>query len=345
MSSDETCKFIFKRKTKRTQSIRKAEKHSSSDSSSDDDTHAVVKNKKIKSNPLVQSTSSFRGAKKRSNAEEDSESSEDNLVVSYKSTATSLREGPSDMGATATIEIDTETDRDARAIAEKALSINKQAKQGEEDDKVYKGINYYKKFILPKDTAAGSAHSSEAARGPVRAPSHLRSTVRWDYKPDICKDYKETGFCGFGDSCIFMHDRSDYKSGWQLELEYAKGKTETEDDSKSSKKIEEEQIPFKCLICRKSFKDPVVTRCKHYFCSSCALEHHKKSTRCHACQAHTQGIFNPAKKIIERLNLRKERDDDEHSHHHHHHDQDEEVTEELREIKCGDEDDEAKGDE
>lgn len=21
---------------------------------------------------------------------------------------------------------------------------------------------------------------------------------RWDYQPDICKDYKETGFCGFG---------------------------------------------------------------------------------------------------------------------------------------------------
>lgn len=22
--------------------------------------------------------------------------------------------------------------------------------------------------------------------------------MRWDYQPDICKDYKETGFCGFG---------------------------------------------------------------------------------------------------------------------------------------------------
>ena len=32
----------------------------------------------------------------------------------------------------------------------------------------------------------------------MRAPEHLRATVRWDYQPDICKDYKETGFCGFG---------------------------------------------------------------------------------------------------------------------------------------------------
>ena len=61
-------------------------------------------------------------------------------------------------------------------------------------------------------------------KGPIRAPAHLRATVRWDYQPDICKDYKETGFCGFGDSCKFMHDRSDYKHGWQLEREVEEGR-------------------------------------------------------------------------------------------------------------------------
>ena len=61
-------------------------------------------------------------------------------------------------------------------------------------------------------------------KGPIRAPAHLRATIRWDYQPDICKDYKETGFCGFGDSCKFLHDRSDYKHGWQLEREYKDGK-------------------------------------------------------------------------------------------------------------------------
>ena len=49
------------------------------------------------------------------------------------------------------------------------------------------------------------------------------SYCRWDYAPDICKDFKETGFCGFGDSCKFMHDRSDYKFGWQLEREMETG--------------------------------------------------------------------------------------------------------------------------
>lgn len=45
-------------------------------------------------------------------------------------------------------------------------------------------------------------------------------TVRFDYQPDICKDYKETGFCGYGDSCKFVHDRGDYKSGWELDKVY-----------------------------------------------------------------------------------------------------------------------------
>ena len=53
--------------------------------------------------------------------------------------------------------------------------------------------------------------------GPQRVSQHVRSTIRIDYQPDICKDYKETGFCSYGDSCKFMHDRGDYKSGWELD--------------------------------------------------------------------------------------------------------------------------------
>jgi RING finger protein 113A len=50
--------------------------------------------------------------------------------------------------------------------------------------------------------------------GPLKASSNVRISARFDYQQDICKDYKETGHCGFGDSCIFMHDRGDYKTGW-----------------------------------------------------------------------------------------------------------------------------------
>ena len=147
--------------------------------------------------------------------------------------------------------------------------------------------------------------SSENAKGPVRAPSNIRSTVRWDYKPDLCKDYKETGYCGFGDSCIFMHDRTDYKSGWQIEMEYDAGQYGADDaDSAKYEVPEEDNIPFKCLICRKSFTTPVVTKCKHYFCEQCALKHYRTTTRCFVCQAQTHGIFNPAKEIARRIKQR-----------------------------------------
>lgn len=60
-----------------------------------------------------------------------------------------------------------------------------------------------------------------STQGPIRAQTWARAISRFDYQPDICKDYKETGFCGYGDSCKFLHDRGDYKSGWQIEKEWA----------------------------------------------------------------------------------------------------------------------------
>ena len=143
-------------------------------------------------------------------------------TVAFKGTGED-KSGPGDSGATAVNEIDTSVDRDARAIFERSKEANQERKVDTDktkehidfDDKVYRGVNNYAKFIERKDTAAGSA--AKMSTGPQRAPAHLRATVRWDYAPDICKDFKETGFCGFGDSCKFMHDRSDYKHGWQLE--------------------------------------------------------------------------------------------------------------------------------
>lgn len=45
-------------------------------------------------------------------------------MVSYKSKKTPLPAGPSDQGATATLETETEVDRDAQALFEKAQKIN-----------------------------------------------------------------------------------------------------------------------------------------------------------------------------------------------------------------------------
>lgn len=154
----------------------------------------------------------------------------------------------------------------------------------------------------------------------MRAPAHLRATVRWDYQPDICKDYKETGFCGFGDSCKFLHDRSDYKHGWQLEREMDQGTYGKSDDQNYEISSDEEDLPFKCFICREFFTNPVITKCKHYFCEKCALAQYKKTKRCFVCNEQTMGVFNPAKELIAKMkkleNMKKneESDDDQEVH-------------------------------
>lgn len=131
-----------------------------------------------------------------------------------------------------------------------------------------------------------------------RKHNFIKSTIRTDYQPDICKDYKETGFCGFGDSCKFLHDRSDYKHGWQLEQEWARGEFKEEDDDKYLIKEtdEENSVPIDCVICKQPFKDPIVTKCKHYFCCSCAEK--ECSDKCFICEQPTSGIFKNASKII-----------------------------------------------
>ncbi|KAL5234187.1 hypothetical protein ACI65C_001597 [Semiaphis heraclei] len=284
--------------------VQNRRSRATSDSENSDEESAVVLNEKRnkKSSPFIQSTSNKK-LKASELLHDSSESDNESVGVSYRSKMDTDMSGPKDMGATATIEIDTELDKDAQAIYERSLQVNKELK-GKEDDKVYRGLANYTQYYEKKDTALGNASSGMVRKGPIRAPANLRSTVRWDYQPDICKDYKETGFCGFGDSCKFLHDRSDYKFGWQLEMESSQQcDSDGDDPSKYEiKENDEDFLPFKCLICRGSYVNPVMTKCKHYFCEKCALAHFKKSTKCFVCEKQTGGFFDPAKTIIERLN-------------------------------------------
>ncbi|XP_036081227.1 E3 ubiquitin-protein ligase RNF113A-like [Rousettus aegyptiacus] len=228
------------------------------------------------------------------------ETEPESLGVVYKSTRSVKPVGPEDMGATAVYQLDTEKERAAQAIFERSQKIQEMLR-GKEDDRIYRGINNYQKYMKPKDTSIGNASSGMVRKGPIRAPEHLRATVRWDYQPDICKDYKETGFCGFGDSCKFLHDRSDYKHGWQIERELDEGRYGVSENENYEVGSDDEKIPVKCLICRQTFQNPVVTKCRHYFCENCALRHFRTTPRCYICDQPTNGVFNPAKELISKL--------------------------------------------
>jgi RING finger protein 113A len=136
----------------------------------------------------------------------------------------------------------------------------------------------------------------------------------------------ETGYCGFGDTCKFLHDRGTCEwacgvrliarasngtylvgdvtdlAGWQLDKLADNAQKRVEDVEESDS---EEDVPFACLICRKNFTSPVVTRCGHYFCSDCAIKRFAKTPKCIACGAQTGGIFNRADKILAKMNNKK----------------------------------------
>ncbi|XP_024289550.2 E3 ubiquitin-protein ligase RNF113A [Oncorhynchus tshawytscha] len=298
--AESTCTFLFKKSTKRCNARKRKASDSDTDGNSDEDKNAVVRKEKKtgSANPMIQRTKKVE--REVSSAESDEEKEKKKVTVAYKSTRSAKPEGPDDMGATAIYELDTAKDNDAQAIFERSQKIQEEL-TGKEDDKIYRGMNNYKKHIKPKDSTMGNASSGMVRKGPIRAPEHLRATVRWDYQPDICKDYKETGFCGFGDSCKFLHDRSDYKHGWQIERELDEGRYGANDDENYEVSSDEEDMPFKCFICRESFKNPVITKCQHYFCETCALQHYRKSQRCYVCNVQTNGVFNPAKELAAKI--------------------------------------------
>ncbi|KAM3700961.1 hypothetical protein ACJW31_05G137700 [Castanea mollissima] len=224
-----------------------------------------------------------------------------------------------DSRATATLETETEFSRDARALHERSLKQAEEALKGRGkssgDEKFYKGIHGYTDYKAGfRREQTFASEKAGGAHGPLRASAHIRVSMRFDYQPDICKDYKETGYCGYGDSCKFMHDRGDYKSGWQMEKEWDEAEKaskrnlalglDDEDDGgvdPGEEDEEDDSLPFACFICRKPFIDAVVTKCKHYFCEHCALKHHAKNKKCFVCNKPTLGIFNTAHEILKRI--------------------------------------------
>ncbi|KAJ7879611.1 hypothetical protein B0H14DRAFT_2436247 [Mycena olivaceomarginata] len=166
------------------------------------------------------------------------------------------------------------------------------------DDGQYRGQGAYHSHLKK------SSEVPKAMRvGPQRSTSTIRTVTIVDYQPDVCKDYKETGYCGFGDTCKFLHDRGTYLAGWQLDKLAENPQKQAEDASDSDS---DEDVPFACLICRKHYTDPIVTRCGHYFCSACAIKRFAKTPKCIACGAPTGGIFNRADKILEKINKKKQ---------------------------------------
>ena len=277
---------------------RLSRSQSASDSDSDDpDSHStvVIKKKRSNNNPLVQSTGPVHRKKLADDRADDDEYAleSDTAKPTYRdcySTTSTTSDSLQKIRDDATKHSDWDLDTPSSALKDTPQSSNA--------DGLYRGAKSYTSYIAARDDGTSSKMRS---RGPIRQTTTVRTTSLMDYQPDICKDYKETGYCGFGDTCKFLHDRSDYLAGWQLDVlpnSTARGRQDILSDPEES---EDEEVPFACLICRQPFTDPVVTRCGHYFCSSCAIKRFAKNSKCFACGKQTGGLFNSAKKVLDKM--------------------------------------------
>ncbi|PWN33308.1 uncharacterized protein FA14DRAFT_161229 [Meira miltonrushii] len=251
----------------------------------------VLKKRKVQSsNPLGQGSSTASSRKQEAGSYDD----EDDFDEFYEKKDASKASASRNDDATRTNTWYDEISENGIGAAPKTGATNN-------DDGMYRGKAAYNKFTNPSNSDS-SNQPKGMAKGPVRANNNVRTVTMIDYQPSVCKPYKETGMCGYGDSCIYLHDRSDYLAGWQLDkLPNSNPFGKRGDLLEKAKEEEEEDLPFACLICRKQFTDPVVTKCGHYFCMSCAIKRYEKTSKCFACNRQTQGIFNSATKILDRM--------------------------------------------
>ncbi|MES1907614.1 MAG: hypothetical protein MHM6MM_000698 [Cercozoa sp. M6MM] len=167
------------------------------------------------------------------------------------------------------------------------------------------------------------------AIGPRIPQSNVRFSTEIDHNPEICKDYFETGYCSFGDACQFIHDRQDYKSGYELDREWRQKEKKREEailrglDSShpdhpdydpakaAAAEAQTVKFPTECSLCKGDFNQPIVTVCGHYFCEACALKHYRRNPKCAICNKPTRGMFRPArdlKKHLKQLQEAQERE-------------------------------------
>lgn len=138
-----------------------------------------------------------------------------NVAVTASSAANITRRDPAADQPTSTGPVPLSTSNDATKSANwydedlsaKNLlgSTRAQSSTASAPDGTYKGTANYSSFIQKNPDAPNKQF------GPIKAPTNVRTVTVMDFAPDVCKDWKQTGWCGFGMSLDTHQKKNEYR--------------------------------------------------------------------------------------------------------------------------------------
>lgn len=88
----------------------------------------------------------------------------------------------------------------------------------------------------------------------------------------ICKPFLLTGYCGYGDACLYIHTRDPRTSGDPGDRFLCGNQ---------------------CSACGEAPGELLSAACRHLFCVRCAVEQTRCGGECCVCGCHTYGRFLP----------------------------------------------------
>jgi RING finger protein 113A len=175
--SDDT-EQIFKIKSRKSKNIRKRPQTDLNDE--EDETVLIQSNANKRERNHDPLNPNSQGTSKRSSAlkEEMLDYIKD---ADAEKIATVLEEGVD-------LSIETELSRDSHALLEKKIAASENP-EAASSGSTYQGNASYANYVKGKESY-GSSAVDKIRTGPMRANTHFRVTSRFDYQPDVCKDYK-----------------------------------------------------------------------------------------------------------------------------------------------------------